>query len=323
MEPPKPRLCHLTKGADFQGYGFNLHTDKTKESQLVGNVDTGSPAEAAGVKKGDKIIEVNGTNISNENHTQVVGGIKAGGSEARILVADKECVEWHLEHKQTISSSLPYVVHLSSQRSASPVPSSSSSSSLSAEEEAAPRENPPAPVQPIVEEDEEEDDEVEEEEEARPSSPPPTQASAPPPAPAAAPASPPSSSSSSEMETEDEEETESPSPTTTSPAVRAPPAGKEASSSDEEAEVRIPTTRKESTSSEEEVQPRSFATQASKTSVTSSSSRFSYKKDELVAGLQLNMTAAEMRARVSRNKKADPRADKMDLKQKAAMIQNM
>ena len=78
-----------------------------------------------------------------------------------------------------------------------------------------------------------------------------------------------------------------------------------------------------------------------------SSSRFSYKKDELVAGLQLNMTAAEMRARVrtlnisyifpqasysvltnhdvqvSRKKKADPRADKMDLKQKAAMIQNM
>ena len=29
-----------------------------QESQLVGNVDTGSPAEAAGVKKGDKIIEV-------------------------------------------------------------------------------------------------------------------------------------------------------------------------------------------------------------------------------------------------------------------------
>jgi len=82
----------------------------------------------------------------------VVGRIKAGGSETRILVADKECVEWHLEHKQTISSSLPYVIHLSSQRSTSPVPSSSSSSSLSAEEEAAQRENPPAPVQPIVEE---------------------------------------------------------------------------------------------------------------------------------------------------------------------------
>ena len=43
---------------------------------------------------------------------------------------------------------------------------------------------------------------------------------------------------------------------------------------------------------------KSFGSQESKTSVSSTASRFSYKKDELVAGLQLNMTAAEMRARV-------------------------
>merc|ERR1711971_1368004 len=77
MEPPCPRLCHLRKWVHFQGYGFNLHTDRSKESQLVGNVDEGSPADAAGVKKGDKIIEVNGINISNENHTQVVARSKA------------------------------------------------------------------------------------------------------------------------------------------------------------------------------------------------------------------------------------------------------
>ena len=104
-------------------------------------------------------------------------------------------------------------------------------------------------------------------------------------------------------------------------------------------------------------------------STISTGSRISYKKDELVAGLQLNMTAAEMRARVgsslsfslsetlfislpgkdlpdssqpfslvsllvsslfnvltlqvSRNKKPDPRTNKIDLKQKAAIIRNM
>merc|ERR1712241_1265956 len=306
MEPPQPRLCHLTKWPHFQGYGFNLHTDRSKESQLVGNVDPESPADAAGVKKGDKIIEVNGTNISNENHTQVVARIKAGGEETRILVADKDCVEWHREREQNISSSLSYVLHLSSERPASPVPSSSSSSSLS-EEESAPVESPPAPVQPIVEEDEG----VEEEEETRPTSPAP--------APASAPIEHPSSS---ESESETDEEVATP-PPAASPAMRAPPAGKEASSSDSEPEQQNPGRRKESTSSEEEVKPRSFGTQASKTSTTSTGSRFSYKKDELVAGLQLNMTAAEMRARVSRNKKPDPRTDKIDLKQKAAIIRNM
>ena len=43
-----------------------------QEAQLVGNVDPGSPADAAGVVKGDKIVEVNGTNIGIENHGQVV-----------------------------------------------------------------------------------------------------------------------------------------------------------------------------------------------------------------------------------------------------------
>merc|ERR1712130_544689 len=180
MDPPRPCLCHLRKWANFQGYGFNLHTDKSKESQLVGNVDPESPADAAGVKRGDRIIEVNGTNISNENHTQVVARIKAGGEETRILVADKECFDWHRERGQNISSSLSYVLHLSSERPASPAPSSSSSSSSSAsEEESAPVESPPAPVQPIVEE-----DGVEiEEEETRPTSPPPAPAPAPAPAP--------------------------------------------------------------------------------------------------------------------------------------------
>merc|ERR1712055_1183365 len=173
MEPPRPRLCHLRKWAHFQGYGFNLHTDRSKESQLVGNVDEGSPADAAGVKKGDKIIEVNGTNISNENHTQVVARIKAGGEETRILVADKDCVDWHREQGQNISSSLSYVLHLTSERPASPVPSSSSSSSAS-EEESAPVESPPAAVQPIVEEDE--GVEVEEKEETRTTPPPPAPA---------------------------------------------------------------------------------------------------------------------------------------------------
>merc|ERR1711894_218284 len=333
MEPPRPRLCHLKKWENFQGYGFNLHTHRSKESQLVGNVDPESPADAAGVKKGDKIIEVNGTNISNENHTQVVARIKAGGDETRILVADQDCVKWHQERGQNISSSLSYVLHLSSERPASPVPSSSSSSSLS-EEESAPVESPPAPVQPIVEEEEEE------EEETRPTSPAPASApapssstasapalaSAPAPAPAPAPASVPvEHPSSSESESETDEEVATPSPAA-SPALRAPPAGKEASSSDSEPEEQNPRRQRESTSSdeeEEEVKPRSFGTQASKTSTTSTGSRFSYKKDELVAGLQLNMTAAEMRARVSRNKKPDPRTDKIDLKQKAAIIRNM
>ncbi|GAB1608695.1 hypothetical protein Ahia01_001153900, partial [Argonauta hians] len=86
----RPRLCHLTKWEDFNGYGFNLHAEKGKAGQFIGKVDEGSPAEAAFLQHGDRIIEVNGVNIGNENHKQVVERIKAGGNETRLLVVDGE-----------------------------------------------------------------------------------------------------------------------------------------------------------------------------------------------------------------------------------------
>ncbi|WP_254461940.1 PDZ domain-containing protein, partial [Yersinia enterocolitica] len=90
MGENKPRLCHLVKWPDFQGYGFNLHAERGKAGQFIGKVDDGSPAEAAGLKSGDRIVEINGVNIGNENHQQVVGRIKAGGDEVSILVVDTE-----------------------------------------------------------------------------------------------------------------------------------------------------------------------------------------------------------------------------------------
>ena len=68
---PRPRLCHLHKSPDFSGYGFNLHAEKGKAGQYIGKVDPGSPAEKAGVREGDRLVEVNGTNVGSENHSQV------------------------------------------------------------------------------------------------------------------------------------------------------------------------------------------------------------------------------------------------------------
>lgn len=82
------RLCHVIKVDDFDGYGFNLHAEKGKPGQYIGKVDDGSPAERSGLKQGDRIIEVNGVNIGNETHKQVVQRIKAIASEVQLLVVD-------------------------------------------------------------------------------------------------------------------------------------------------------------------------------------------------------------------------------------------
>lgn len=70
-DAPAPRLCHIIKRPDFDGFGFNLFAGKARAGQFIGKVDSGSPAEAAGLKPGDRIVEVNGVNVSNENHKQV------------------------------------------------------------------------------------------------------------------------------------------------------------------------------------------------------------------------------------------------------------
>ena len=63
-DAPRPRLCHLVKRADFAGYGFNLHAEKARPGQYIGTADPDSPADLAGLKEGDRIVEVNGVNIN-------------------------------------------------------------------------------------------------------------------------------------------------------------------------------------------------------------------------------------------------------------------
>lgn len=52
----RPRLCAMKKGAN--GYGFNLHSDKSKPGQFIRAVDPDSPAEASGLRAQDRIVEV-------------------------------------------------------------------------------------------------------------------------------------------------------------------------------------------------------------------------------------------------------------------------
>lgn len=70
----KPRLCVMTKGDG--GYGFHLHGEKGKSGQFIRKVEPGSPAEAAGLRAGDRLVAVNGVNVERETHHQVGVSLK-------------------------------------------------------------------------------------------------------------------------------------------------------------------------------------------------------------------------------------------------------
>lgn len=84
----EPRLCHVSKRADFDGYGFNLHAEKGRPGQYIGKVDESSPAESSGLRQGDRILEVNGISIGSETHKQVVERIKSVKDKTKLLVID-------------------------------------------------------------------------------------------------------------------------------------------------------------------------------------------------------------------------------------------
>ncbi|XP_004374224.1 Na(+)/H(+) exchange regulatory cofactor NHE-RF1 isoform X2 [Trichechus manatus latirostris] len=88
----RPRLCAMKKGPN--GYGFNLHSDKSKPGQFIRAVDPDSPAEASGLRAQDRIVEVNGVCMEGKQHGDVVSAIKAGGDETKLLVVDRETDEF-------------------------------------------------------------------------------------------------------------------------------------------------------------------------------------------------------------------------------------
>uniref|UniRef100_A0A3Q3W474 PDZ domain-containing protein n=1 Tax=Mola mola TaxID=94237 RepID=A0A3Q3W474_MOLML len=86
-----PRVCHLVRSE--MGYGFNLHSDRSQPGQYIRSLDPGSPADQAGLRPQDRVIEVNGVNIEGMRHTEVVAFIKKGGDETWLLVVDPDTDE--------------------------------------------------------------------------------------------------------------------------------------------------------------------------------------------------------------------------------------
>lgn len=103
------RLCHLAISPDFDGYGFNLHSEKGKAGQFIGTIDPGSPAEAAGLREGDRIIEVNDVPINNDEHKHVVQKIKLIQNKTKLLVVDAETARWYKQQNIPISSTTPNI----------------------------------------------------------------------------------------------------------------------------------------------------------------------------------------------------------------------
>ncbi|KAM3624234.1 uncharacterized protein V6R79_020893 [Siganus canaliculatus] len=124
---PRPRLCFLTKGD--RGYGFHLHGERNRGGQFIRKVEPGSSADLAGLRPGDRLVEVNGENVENENHHQVVDRIREVPHRTRLLVVDRDTDDYLRSHGLACTEDLAIEMGTLSPRpspgvtpSASPIP---------------------------------------------------------------------------------------------------------------------------------------------------------------------------------------------------------
>lgn len=116
----RPRLCYLSRGD--RGYGFHLHGERSHGAQLIRKIEEDSPAERAGLRSGDRVVEVNGENVEKASHQQVVQKIMEVENRTRLLVLDAETDEFLRLH------SLPCTEELAMEMSCFQSPRNSSTS---------------------------------------------------------------------------------------------------------------------------------------------------------------------------------------------------
>lgn len=92
----RPRLCTLEKGDN--GYGFHLHGEKGKTGQFIRLVEPDSPAETSGLCAGDRLVFVNGEDVENESHQQVVSRIRATVGQLELVVVDPDTEQLLKKH---------------------------------------------------------------------------------------------------------------------------------------------------------------------------------------------------------------------------------
>ncbi|KFV85319.1 Na(+)/H(+) exchange regulatory cofactor NHE-RF3, partial [Struthio camelus australis] len=93
----KPRICKMVKGPS--GFGFTVNMIKNKPGLFISEIQNGGPADAAGLKDNDFLVEVNGVNVLNEPYEKVVTRVQDSGDELTLLVCSKDAYEY-VQHQK-------------------------------------------------------------------------------------------------------------------------------------------------------------------------------------------------------------------------------
>ncbi|PWA31557.1 hypothetical protein CCH79_00002667 [Gambusia affinis] len=88
MEELRPKLCRMEKTS--AGFGFHLNGIEGVLGQYITEVVKGGAADRAGLENDDVVIEVNGENVEQSIHAEVVEIIRRSSDTLEMLVARQD-----------------------------------------------------------------------------------------------------------------------------------------------------------------------------------------------------------------------------------------
>ncbi|XP_074528912.1 NHERF family PDZ scaffold protein 4b [Halichoeres trimaculatus] len=94
--PHRARKLHLVCGAE--GYGFLLRLERTPSGRthhIVREMESGSPAERAGMKDGEILLEVNGELVESLGHDEVVNKVKQSGQQVSVTTITPQGLDFY------------------------------------------------------------------------------------------------------------------------------------------------------------------------------------------------------------------------------------
>ncbi|XP_034746597.1 PDZ domain containing 3b isoform X2 [Etheostoma cragini] len=94
--PHRARTLHLVSGPS--GYGFLLRLEKAPSGRtfhVLREMDSGSPAERAGMRDGELLLEVNGESVESLKHEEIVDRVRQSGQQVSLTTITLQGLEFY------------------------------------------------------------------------------------------------------------------------------------------------------------------------------------------------------------------------------------
>ncbi|CAF98547.1 unnamed protein product, partial [Tetraodon nigroviridis] len=94
--PHRARKLRLL--SDSEGFGFVLQLEKTASGRtlhVLRELESGRPAERAGLRDGDLLLEVNGESVESLRHQEIVERVRQSGQEVSVTTTTPQGLEFY------------------------------------------------------------------------------------------------------------------------------------------------------------------------------------------------------------------------------------